>query len=484
MKRRISRIALGLLCAAPLKAAALGMDDYLDQVRQGAPSLRQAHAEDAAYALSAKEPLTAYSPQISGAVEHSDDQQAGIGATAMNPSDTEQLSWNADLGKLFSTGTQVDLGYTGDHTRMGYGSDLNALLNSFGNGGSSLLSGMLPGTDTYGQQFTVSVSQPLWRNFLAAQVEAGVSKANADADAARAQNRYQAAAVVFRARQAYANLVTLRQLAGIYRESLDRNKKILEWTQGKYADNLADKVDVLQCEAAVRQTELNLDQNDEDTAKAEALFNALRGATITAEIGDLEPLSAPDKLPDPKGTREDVAAAEAALRSSDAVVDQVVQRFTPNLTVFGSYSQGQRTPAADSDFEGYKPETVVGLRFDANLDYGLYRQVLKGAEQAKGGGEAAVADRKRGLEEDWAELRSSFTGVKGRLELARQLETLQKEKAEREKVRFEDGRTTNFQVLRYEDDYNLSRVQTLELTAQAVALEAQARYYNGDDRPW
>ena len=59
-----------------------------------------------------------------------------------------------------------------------------------------------------------------------------------------------------------------------------------------------------------------------------------------------------------------------------------------------------------------------------------------------------------------------------------------REKAECEKTRYLDGRTTNFQVLRFEDDYNLSRVQILQLTAQANALEAQARFYNGDDQPW
>jgi outer membrane protein TolC len=68
--------------------------------------------------------------------------------------------------------------------------------------------------------------------------------------------------------------------------------------------------------------------------------------------------------------------------------------------------------------------------------------------------------------------------------LARELVELQREKAEREKIRYRDGRTTNFQVLRFEDDYNLSRIQVLQLGAQAIVLEAQARYYNGEDKPW
>jgi outer membrane protein TolC len=75
-------------------------------------------------------------------------------------------------------------------------------------------------------------------------------------------------------------------------------------------------------------------------------------------------------------------------------------------------------------------------------------------------------------------------GLQARLSLAQELEKLQGEKAEREKTRYRDGRTTNFQVLRFEDDYSLARIQILQLLANARVLEAQARFYNGDDQPW
>ena len=81
------------------------------------------------------------------------------------------------------------------------------------------------------------------------------------------------------------------------------------------------------------------------------------------------------------------------------------------------------------------------------------------------------------MEEQWK-------GVQARLTLATELEKLQGEKADREKARYRDGRTTNFQVLRFEDDYSLARVQILQLLANARVLEAQARFYNGDDLPW
>jgi outer membrane protein TolC len=214
------------------------------------------------------------------------------------------------------------------------------------------------------------------------------------------------------------------------------------------------------------------------------VFNAWRGRAPTAPVEDLEPLAAPADLPPSTGDRRDLEAAEAALRSSDAEVASVTQSFTPDISVFANLGGSQRDPEATAAMGQFQPNTLVGVKFTANLDYVLYRQVLAGARQAQGYGQAQVEDKKLQIAEDWAQLQDTFAGVKERLALARELETLQKEKADREKARYEDGRTTEFQVLRFADDYNLSRVQTLQLTAQANELEAEARYYNGDDQPW
>lgn len=469
------------LLAGPLGAGTLDVDSYLSQVRQGNAALRGGQAEDAALGLAAKQPLTAYSTQLTGFVQEQNNEEVPQGASILSPADTESLTWDSNLSKFFSTGTQVGLDYAGDRTRLLYGALPAALA-----GEESSFAPLLPPQGfVLGQELTLSVSQSLWRNFMASQVEAGVAKAAADSDAARASNRYQAQALLYQARQAYVSLVTVRQVTAILNESLKRNQKILDWTKQKYDDNLADKVDVLEGEASLRQVALNLAQNREDEAKAVIAFNTLRGALPTAHVDALEPLSAPESLPTPKDARQDLAAAEAALRSSDAQVAGVTQSFTPDLSVFASVGGGERPIySLPADMQGSQPDTMVGLKFSANLDFSLYRQVLAGARQAEGYGQDAVDSKKLQIAQDWAQLKRGFSGVKERLALARQLETLQREKADREKTRYEDGRTTNFQVLRFQDDYNLSRVQVLQLTAQANELEAQARYYNGDDQPW
>ncbi|HTB22885.1 MAG TPA: TolC family protein [bacterium] len=479
MKRFFVFLLLGAgPLAASLGAESLSLGQYMDEVRMRNPDLRGGQAEDAALALSAKQPLTAFSPQMDGQVQEQNNQTYPVGSTEISPSDTETLSWDTNLNELLSTGTQLGLDYSGDHTKFFYPSAFAQFASN------PLYAGFLPDLDTYGQQVSLNISQPLWRNFMASEVNASLAKAAADADAGRAANRYQAQALLYQARQAYVELATVRQVTAILNESLKRNQKILDWTKHKYADNLADKADVLEGEASLRQVALNLAENRDDEARAVIVFNSLRGMTPTAKVGGLEALEAPERLPQPSGTRPDLEAAEAALRASDAQVASVTQSFTPDISVFATLGGAERDPEATGTMEQFQPNTLVGVKFTANLDYALYRQVLSGARQAEGYGQAQVEGKKLEVARDWAQLKASFAGVKERLALARELETIQKEKADREKERYEDGRTTEFQVLRFADDYNLSRVQTLQLTAQAEELEAQARYYNGEDQPW
>ncbi len=464
--------------ASRLVAGGLGVDAYLDQVRADNPTLKGSRAEDVALQLSAKQPLTAFSPQISGQVQDQNNQEVPLGATLFSPSDIQSLSWDTTLSEVLPTGTQVGVDYSGNQTRFQFPAAAAAFAQN------PQFASFFPELNTYGQQVSVSVSQPLWRNFMAQEVDASVAKAAADSEASRAANRYQAQALLYQARQAYIDLVTLRQVTAIYQDSLERNKRILAWTRAKVADNLADRVDLLEGQASLSQVALNLAQNREDEAKAEAVFNALRGRDPGAPVEELEPLDVPDGLPAPKNDRADLKAAEAALEASDAMVRQVEQSFTPDVSVFADIGTAETNPEATAAMGQFQPNTIVGLKFTANLDYGLYRQVLAGARRARGYGEEQVLAKKLEIARDWSELARGFAGVTERLALARQLEDLEKAKADRERQRYNEGRTTDFQALRFQDDYKLSRVQTLELVARANALLAQALYYNGDDQPW
>jgi outer membrane protein TolC len=461
-------IALALL--APAAAPALGVQDYLKEVRQANPQLQSLRAQDTALALAAKEPLTAYSPQLNAGAQRAENQ-AEPALAAFSAESTKVTGWNVGLSKLFSSGTYVGLDYKGDYT------DLMFPAGSF-----------IVAAPSYGHEFGLTLSQSLWRNVGGRQVQAAVDQAAAGAEAARAGNRFQALSVVFEARRVYQQLQSTRQLIALQTESLERNKKILEWTKRKQADNLADRVDVLQVEAAQGQTALGLAASQQEEARLKARFNTLRGAAPEAEVPELEASSAPSALPEAAGERLDIAAAKAALRGGDAQVEGIRQRYTPDLSVFGQLGMNERDPemgkAFTDSFNAKHPVTMVGVKLTANLDLGLLNEVLTGAETAKSAGAAQVKDKVQAASQDWQNLRDQWASLQKQLELARTLEQVQQEKAEREKRRYQDGRTTNFQVLRFEEDYNQARILSVQLNSAAAILAATANFYNGGDQPW
>jgi hypothetical protein len=59
--------------------------------------------------------------------------------------------------------------------------------------------------------------------------------------------------------------------------------------------------------------------------------------------------------------------------------------------------------------------------------------------------------------------------------MAAQIESIQKRKADEEKRRLELGRTTQFQLLSFENDYALARLQRLSLVLEKLSLLAQAQ---------
>ena len=118
MKKFFVFLLLGAPVAASLGAESLSLGQYMDEVRMRNPDLRGGQAEDAALALSAKQPLTAFSPQMDGQVQEQNNQTYPVGSTEISPSDTETLSWDTNLNELLSTGTQLGLDYSGDHTKF------------------------------------------------------------------------------------------------------------------------------------------------------------------------------------------------------------------------------------------------------------------------------------------------------------------------------------------------------------------------------
>jgi outer membrane protein TolC len=469
-------MVLALLPARHAHAEGLSRDAYLAQVRLGNRAYKAMEGTETALKLAALEPDTLLSPYLSAGINYYNDESEQ--PISFQPQRTTVTDWGLSLSKqLDLTGTRVSLGYKGTNSDF-------ALPN--------FVTGQL-GDIYFGQNaYTVGLVQPLLKDFGARGHAILKRKALASTDSARLMNQYAAAAQLFEAETAYVSLAAARQVALLLEESLERNRKILEWTKEKYVDNLVDKVDVLQVEAALRQVESGLNAARQELKSSGEKFNTLRGEASDKEIGDLQALEAAGTalapLPAPSLERLDLQAALRTSQGNEAAADELRERYMPDLSVIAQASgTGGDAPPPSGKGESFYPDHgafVVGLKLTSILDLSLYHKVMRGADIAISTGKDDLAQKKLKADLDWKTLQSQWESLQAQLKLARELEDIQKEKAEREKKRYQDGRTTNFQVLRFDEDYAQARISTLRLAAQAAILMAQANFYNGGGIQW
>jgi outer membrane protein TolC len=465
----------------PAATGTLTLPVYLDQVKQGNLAIQAAISNNHALDLSVHEAEAAFSPYLSGELSHVDTVFPYAGA--INAMFTGERYWDTyydlSLVKRWATGTLTSVSYRNDWTRTEYPG-----------GGFSLGPGLppislSPSSDPYYTAGTnITISQPLWKDFMAAGQKATIDKVQASSTAAQLMNKFKIQQILFAANQAYIQLSLARSVVEIQTASLERNRKILAWAQAREASNLSDRVDTLQSEAAVKQVEVSLTQSKEDLQNALTQFNTLRGHDQQESVETLSALFLAAWGMERKTPRADLQAADWDVKSRKAAVTEVTQRYLPDISLYASATlNGRDDNYSDSfsqSFDTRYPTTAVGIKFTANLDLPLIHDTLAGAKLVSSSGDEDFKQKQRDLDRDWANLLRRWESVNQRLQAARELEALQREKADREKARFRNGRTTNYQVLRFEEDYDQAQLLKLRYLAEAAVVLAQAQLYNGD----
>jgi outer membrane protein TolC len=454
--------------AAPVESLPLAA--YLAQVASKNDALQAARGQNLSLDLAALEPETAFSPSLTADYSHNETELPP--SSAMVPSSVYGSSWDLGVSKLFSTGTHVDLGYQSAWSIDNY--SLPPALS--GELGSLLGSGAW-----YTASPTITISQSLWKGFMARGADIAIQKVQASYGSLKRLNDYKAQSVLYQAETAYVQLALARATVAVQEEALERNLKILEWSKRRASQNLVDEVDVLQTEAQVKAVEVGLATAREGLRSAARSFNALRGRDDDQVDAGLDELT----LPDPsqllrKDERLDLKAARLQLKANDLSVDEVVEKYRPDISVF--YSEALNGGAGDYNYAlktENKPAWAAGVKLSANIDLPLISKVVEGVKTASDSGQHDFEQQRRDLDKDWDNLESQWESVQQRLAQVDELVALQKEKSEREKVRFNNGRTTNYQVLSFENDYSSAQLMRLGLITEARVLAATAKLYNG-----
>ncbi len=320
----------------------------------------------------------------------------------------------------------------------------------------------------------LDVSIPLWRNLLGSETKATqlqaesllkLQKINADMSYIQKESEIK---------EAFFNLATQQKNYEIQKDSLGRAEKILTWAESRVSRNLSDKSDMYQTQALTSARRIELMNADVKLKEAARLFNSYLGKSsdevkeqlVVDEI-DLKQL----KLQKEKQkSRIDLLLQKENLLSQQTNFQAQREKNKPNLDLSISYlKQGRDTTLSNAQantFKDNKDYLLVGLSFSMPLDVGTNSDAKEG--YAKLAESQVLAEKVRARNEglEWMKAVDQAEMLGQQLKIVRDLEVIQKNKADLERSKYNNGRSTTYQVLTFEQDYVNARNQRINLELQ------------------
>jgi len=256
------------------------------------------------------------------------------------------------------------------------------------------------------QQLAVELRQPL---FAGGAIVAGMDQARAGRDAARMEVAGARAELRARVAQAYAGVVSARQVVALDEAMLGRMQTWSDQAQLRFKAGEIPRTDVSQAAARLAMARADLARAQGDAAVAEARFTTLVGLPPQG----LEPVGALPPVPPDLGAAVAAAergspmllAAEARARAARAAVRGAQAARYPSLALAASQAR-----VRDQFFPGYSNDlTTVSVQgrwelFSGGAVTGRVAEAAAGREAAEAGVEEARGQVRDAVVQAWQDL--------------------------------------------------------------------------------
>ncbi len=481
--KKILGLGLGFwLAGNTVFAGTLSLQDYLKEVQSQGPDYQSAQAAVIGLEKQSHQQDLTYSPVLVASYNHFDDQEQQTNPFIGPHTQTDTAG--VSITDKLPFGPSISLGYAFTNTNSPLSSVESSFVSGFG-----LSPSVIP-TSYYQIAPVVSLSVPLFKDFGGAQTSAGVHKIQYQLESAEKSSAYQREQLLYNAKLAYWNLSLARAQVDIRKNTLERSQKIWEWTKRRVKRNLAESPDSLEAEASVRVAELDLQGAVESARSARLQFNRyrnLKDGSVPEDLDQLEDSLARERVRIPKALPErlDLRAVEDTTRQQKAAYDEAYQNVYPDITLNASYRGNGLDPnygVANSIAWGTNyPTWTLGAQFNLPLDVFTSSTVADGYKKNYESSVLSLQDKQLEVNQEWTDLENRLQDVDKRLAMATEIESIQKNKANQERKRLEYGRTTEFQLLSYENDYNAAQLSRMAIISEKLSVLAQAEWWLSTD---
>jgi len=367
--------------------------------------------------------------------------------------------------------------------RLAIGGDLSITLNNSRTKTNSIYSTINPYLSSI---LTVSLTQPLLKNFGTLATKKDIIIAANDYKKARHQLRQSIIDLVYNVEDAYWNLVYNHQDLESRKKSLQRSRDLLRQNEIKVRVGSAAPIDILEAKAEVATNESQVIQAEKAIQTAEENLKRILNMTqrdevvIPVDMPEVKPVSLDLNafLEEALNNRPDIEQARIELKSQNVNVKYSRNQMLPDLQLVASYyttgAGGDQiiydgnplfggTPIGmvrrdiwdtiEDTFSSLYKNYQVSLRLTVPLSFSQERAQMA---QAKLNLKRALLTLKNTENQVYSEVREVIKELEANSKLVESNEIalkLQEQKLKAEEKKLSVGLSTNYDVLNYQRDY-------------------------------
>jgi len=453
-KIKLKQVLFGTLIALSAEAKKISVVEYLNAVKLTDESARAADKMKQGASLTKNA-----ASEVTGVYVFSNLYKLNDGRPVTNPMQGDRLlndSWAVGFQQQTSLGLKWSLSQNFSYTKMENASSVITLSEFY---------------DSYPK---LDLNFSLLRNFLGTETNSSVesldSKIKMQSISAETGSIQKENEII----EAYYNYLTQKNNLEAQQNSIQRTERILSWTKTRVARNLSDETDLFQIEALLSARKIELLSAQARLNEARRLFNKFlkneneqQDYELTSSVLDTKSLSIDYK---PLRVRKDLEIQKLNLQSKKADYLAQKEKSKPLLDLqFSGVMQGRDAKFSEAQsrtFRDNKSMWYVGLQFSMPLDMSQSSDLRRGYELLAEGSELDGLDMEQQKELVWKKTVDLSNQLKEQWEIVKNLVEVQKNKADEERKKFNNGRSTTFQVLSFEQDYISAQNQKNNLEFQ------------------
>lgn len=333
---------------------------------------------------------------------------------------------------------------------------------------------IIPMPEYYDAYPKLELSIPLWRNWLGSETKATQGQIDNQVRVQKISSELLSIQKENEIKDAFYSLAAQQKSYEIQKDSLERAEKILTWAQSRANKNLTDKSDVYQTQALVSARKLELMSAEVKLKEASRVFNSF----LEVESDTVGQILIVDEIEGKNlelskkqaKARLDLLLQKENLRAAENNYSLQIEKAKPTLNLGVSLlKQGRDTTASGAQSKitsENKDYQAVSLTLNVPLDLGNLSDSKDGYALLANSQVLAEKARVKNESIQWKNAVDQAETLTQQLNIVRELETVQKNKADLERTKYNNGRSTTYQVLMFEQDYVNSRNQKLNLELQ------------------